>query len=136
MQVFSRLNRDGYFVEDVIAEEMPEGCVESRPPEGYHRPKWNGVELRWVEGAAVPEVLSAAKAAKRSEISRAFVEANTALYPELEPQFAIWLAVPEYAASPNANRPTTIRANIARLRERFAAVEAATTVEQVKAVSW
>lgn len=83
-----------------------------------------------------PEKLGAAKEAKRGELARAFVSANTALYPETAPEYAIWLAVPEYAATPNAQRPQAIRANIARLRVGLAAVEAATTVAAVVAVVW
>lgn len=132
--IFSRVDRDGRFIEDVVAEALPGGCIESRPPEGFQAPKWTG--SAWTEGRAASEVLSDAKAAKRAELSRAFVEANTALYPETEAAFSIWLAVPEYAASPNGARPQAIRANIARLREKLAAVGAATTVERVRAVSW
>jgi hypothetical protein len=75
------------------------------------------------------------KARKRAELSRAFVEANTALYPEVESGFAIWLAVPEYAASPNGERPQSVRANISRLRKRLAAVEAASTVAEVEVIN-
>ncbi len=82
------------------------------------------------------EKLAAAKEAKRAELARAFVAANTALYPETAPEYAIWLAVPEYAATPNAERPQAIRANIARLRDRLATVNAATTLEAVGAVAW
>lgn len=132
--IFSRVDRDGNFIEDVVAEALPEGCIESRPQEGFHAPKWTGSS--WTEGRAASEVLSDAKAAKLAELSRAFVEANTALYPETEAAFSIWLAVPEYAATPNGQRPQAIRANIARLRERLTAVNTASTVEAVAAVAW
>lgn len=139
MKAVARIDGQGMFVEDVIvedvvAEALPEGCIESRPQEGFHAPKWTG--SAWTEGVATSELLSGAKDAKRSELARAFVAANTALYPELEPQFAIWLAVPEYATTPNGQRPQAIRENIARLREKLAAVESAPTVERVKAVAW
>lgn len=82
------------------------------------------------------EKLGAAKEAKRAELALTFVSANTALYPETAPEYAIWLAVPEYAATPNAQRPQAIRTNIARLTVRLAAVNTATTVEAVVAVVW
>lgn len=82
------------------------------------------------------EQLDKAREAKRAELSRAFVVANTTLYPETEPEYAIWLAVPEYAATPNGERPKAVRANITRLRERLAAVDAATSVAAVEAVRW
>lgn len=47
-----------------------------------------------------------------------------------------YVAVPEYAATPNGERPKAIRASIVRLRERLATVDAATTVEALGAVSW
>lgn len=96
----------------------------------------------WDAGTGKPrpvndaERLAAAKEAKRSELARAFVSANTVLYPETAPEYAIWLAVPEYAATPNGQRPQAIRANIARFRERLAAVNAASTLEAVAAVAW
>lgn len=82
------------------------------------------------------EKLAAAKESKRAEIARAFVVANTTLYPETAPDYAIWLAVPEYAATPNGQRPQAIRANIARLRVGLTAVEAASTVAAVVTVTW
>lgn len=137
MRTVARINADGLFVEDVLlgdGQEMPPSCIGSRPPEGFHAPKWTG--SAWTEGKSQAERLVEAKEAKRAELARAFVAANTALYPEAAPEYAIWLAVPEYAATPNAQRPQAIRANIARLRERLAAVNAATTVEAVAAILW
>lgn len=96
----------------------------------------------WDAGTGKPrpvsdaEKLAAAKEAKRSELARAFVAANTTLYPETAPEYAIWLAVPEYAATPTGQRPQAIRANIARLRERLAVVNTASTLEAVAAVAW
>lgn len=46
--------------------------------------------------------------------SRAFVDANTAPYPAVEPVFSIWLAVPESGASRNGERSMAVRDNIAR----------------------
>lgn len=84
----------------------------------------------------VAEILAAAKEAKRSELARAFVAANTTLYPEVESEYAIWLAVPEYVASPSGTRPTVVRNNILRFQDRLSKVSAATTVAEVEAVTW
>ena len=137
MRTVSRIDAGGYFAGDVLltdGQDAPQDTVATRPQEGFYRPRWTGTT--WTEGMAVSGLLVAAKAAKRAELAGAFVGANTALYPEVEDVFSIWLAVPEYAADPNATRPTAIRANITRLRDRLAAVEAATTVAGVEAVAW
>lgn len=108
-----------------------EKLVDEIPPDAV----WDAAsdKLRPVNDA---DRLATAKEAKRAEIARAFVAANTALYPETAPEYAIWLAVPEYAATPNGQRPQAVRANIARLRERLAAVETANTLAAVSAVAW
>lgn len=137
MRTVARINADGLFACDVLlgdGQEMPPNHVESRPPEGFHAPKWTG--SAWTEGKSQAERLAAAKEAKRAELAWAFVAANTTLYSETAPEYAIWLAVPEYAATPNGQRPQAIRANIARYRERLVAVNAAATEADVEGVVW
>jgi len=55
-----RIDQDGYFVEDVLLEdwmEIPSDCIIHEVQEGLHLPKWDFVELQWVEGKIVdPEV--------------------------------------------------------------------------------
>lgn len=137
MRVVARIGAQGYFSADVLVgddEQAPPDTVETRPAAGFHRPRWDGTA--WIEGMASADLLAAAKARKRSEIAQAFVEACTVLYPEIQDVFAIWLAVPEYAASPNGERPRAIRANIARLQDRLGAVAATATVEEVRGIVW
>ena len=139
MRIVSRIDARGFFVEDVILGDdgpPPAGCVEERPLAGFDRPRWNG--SGWEEGEPKTEarIVEETRDAKRAELARAFVGAQSALYPEVDPAHAVWLAVPEYAASPNGQRPQAIRANVARLRGKLAAVEAAATIEAVGAVSW
>lgn len=106
-----------------LVDDIPPGAV------------WDSAtgKLRPVNDA---DRLATAKEAKRAELAQAFVAANTALYPETAPEYAIWLAVPEYAAAPNSQRPQAVRANIARLRDRLAAVGTASTVAAVAALTW
>lgn len=137
MRTAAKIDAAGFFVEDVLLEDNepgPAGVVESRPAEGFHRPKWDG--SGWVEGKSVSELLVDAKIAKRSEIARAFVAANTALYSEVQEEFSVWLALPEYAADPGAERPTQILANISQFQQKLVEVDAAMTIEEVEAISW
>lgn len=49
MQVY-KIDKNGYFVEDVILqenEEIPPDCVTIRPPQPCYKPRWNGTE--WIE---------------------------------------------------------------------------------------
>ena len=53
MIVVSKIDENGYFVEDVIVkegEEIPSDCIETRldtTEKGYYRPRWTGTE--WIE---------------------------------------------------------------------------------------
>lgn len=107
----------------LVFDTVPDGAV------------WDAVSQK-PRPVNAAEILAAAKEAKRSELAQAFVAANTVLYPETAPEYAIWLAVPECAATPLAQRPQAIRANIARLQARLAAAGAATTLEAVGVVAW
>ena len=65
-----KIDQDGYFIEDVLIDEIPmitsesdEGDLTIKDPsyietpcqEGFHRPKWTGKE--WVEGATADELI-------------------------------------------------------------------------------
>lgn len=49
-----KINENGYFVEDVITEDIDNSLIEVPVPEGFYKPKWTGNE--WVEGATVEEI--------------------------------------------------------------------------------
>lgn len=137
MRVVAKVDSNGLFIGDVLLEDnapTPRDAVETRPREGFRRPRYDGTA--WTEGMATAEILTVVKSAKRAELAQAFVAANTVLYPEVSEEFAIWLAVPEYAASPNGARPTAIRSNILRFQDRRSKVDAATTEAGVLAVIW
>jgi hypothetical protein len=51
VRAVAKIDGNGLFLEDVLIEDsapIPQGCVPSRPPEGFHRPKWTG--SAWVVG--------------------------------------------------------------------------------------
>jgi hypothetical protein len=64
-QVF-KVDADGYYVEDVILSrpkgrdgkyppwDVPDDCVETKPPEGLFQLKWNGTD--WEEGLSQTDV--------------------------------------------------------------------------------
>ena len=78
MRLVSRIDAEGFFVEDVLLgeeEPLPAGTIESRPPEGLHVPRWDG--RAWVEAMALQDRLQAARQAKISQIrSRLDIEAS------------------------------------------------------------
>ena len=66
MRVVARVDAAGRFVEDVLLEDgeaLPEGCVETRPQDGFHVPRWTG--SAWAEGKPDAEILASQRAGKR-----------------------------------------------------------------------
>jgi len=48
---------NGFFVEDVILKDeeyTPIDCIETLCPDGFYKPKWNGIA--WVEGLSQSEI--------------------------------------------------------------------------------
>ncbi|HBY19725.1 MAG TPA: hypothetical protein DEG71_01735 [Clostridiales bacterium] len=70
-----RIDQDGYFVEDILLDEeleIPKDCIDVEDGlVGKYLPKWDFIELKWVEGKVFdPEVeLKNAKDAKISELN-------------------------------------------------------------------
>ena len=60
MIVVSKIDENGYFVEDVIVkkgEEIPSDCIETRldtSERGYYRPRWTGT--KWIEDMSQEEI--------------------------------------------------------------------------------
>lgn len=51
-----KIDENGYYIEPVILEkeqEIPNDCVEVRPPQPCYKPRWAGEE--WVEEGNPPE---------------------------------------------------------------------------------
>lgn len=52
-----RINKDGYYVEDVIVQdvdELSDSQIEIPPPNGLYRAKWTGEE--WIETMSQEEI--------------------------------------------------------------------------------
>jgi len=54
MKQVYRIDADGYYVEPVIADEIPSDCIEIQPPQGLYRGKWTGIE--WIEDMSQEEI--------------------------------------------------------------------------------
>ena len=131
MRIVARVDESGLFVEDVLVEDnaaLPAGCVEARPPAGFHLPRWTG--STWTEGKPAAEILAAERAGKRAEMEAAFAAECGAEFP------SPWVAVAALAADPRDARITALRARATKLRDKLAAVDSAATLEAVRAISW
>jgi hypothetical protein len=140
MRVVSKIDAGGLYTEDVLLEDgqaLPSSCVEERPSEGFHRPKWDGSS--WIEGKPTAEILEAAKASKRSQLKSAFRD-------HYEPTFEAGFLEVDYIldrlrrnlAVPQAERDklTAVASGIDKLRGLFAQVNAAPQVAEVEGISW
>jgi hypothetical protein len=59
MRKVIRIDEQGYYREDVILQDhepTPVDCVEIEVPEGFYYPKWDFVNLQWVEGLSEEEI--------------------------------------------------------------------------------
>lgn len=55
--IIAKIDEQGLFIEDILIkdnEETPTDCIEIPCPEGFHRPKWDGIG--WVEGLTQEEI--------------------------------------------------------------------------------
>lgn len=135
MRVASKIDAQGFFGGDVLledAQKLPAGCVESRPPEGYHRPRWTG--SAWTEGKAGAEVLAVAKDSKKRQLEQAFADETAASFGG----GAAWAGVMVGALATDARdaRITALKARVVKLRDKLAAVEGATTIAEVETITW
>ncbi|MEH7503296.1 hypothetical protein V7152_15005 [Neobacillus drentensis] len=57
-QVF-KIGTDGFYIEPVIVqdgEELTAELIEVEIPEGFYKPKWDKVNIKWVEGLTQEEI--------------------------------------------------------------------------------
>ena len=84
-RVVAKVNAEGLYVEDVLVRDgapTPPGCIEQRPPEGLHRPRWTGSAGGWTEGMAQGEIAEALKPQKLEEMHAAALEELSPLFTE------------------------------------------------------
>lgn len=131
MRIVSSIDANGLFTGDVLLEEgepLPAGTIDSRPPEGFHKPRWDGTA--WVEGTSVAELLEKARRAKIAEIrSRVVLEAS-AIMP-------VWEFI--YIIRTNVNDPRS--ATLDTIAQKGRNIEAylnasSRTLAEIKAVTW
>ncbi len=144
MRAVSKTDGQGNFAGDVLLIEgapLPAGCIESRPPEGFYAPKWNGFE--WIEGKPPGEILEGLKAAKVDEMAARAID-------ELAPMFtpgkgrdetallvaAHVLKICEALKIPPDPRLSEVVATGEKALGLKAEVEVAATVEELEAVTW
>ena len=129
MRVVSRV-RDGLFIEDVLLEDdapLPEGCIESRPPEGFHSPRWDGAA--WVEAKPSTELLEERRQTKIAEIrSRVVFEANAIM--------SVWEFIYITRIRVTDPRTTTLEGIARKGRDLEAWAKAATTVAEIESITW
>jgi len=68
MKQIYKIDTNGYLVEVLIVQdnlELPTDCINTKPQDGLHKPKWNGTE--WIEGD-IKSVLILNKSVKEQSI--------------------------------------------------------------------
>jgi hypothetical protein len=143
MRVVSKIDEQGFFVEDVLLADnaaLPSSeYVESRPPQGFHKPKWDGTRepAAWVEGKAAAEIFLEAKASKEAELRDAadsWYRMNVRAF-EGAVVAAKWAKGQALLAEEQVVF-NDMNASYTRLKSLISQVRAATTVAEVEAISW
>lgn len=135
MRVVARIDAQGTFVEDVLLEDgaaLPEGTVDTRPPEGFHRPRWDG--SKWVEGKPSAEILESLKVAKRSEMEQAFATETAQSFGGGSGWPGVMVGV--LATNPQDTRISALRTRTQKLSQKLSDVSNATTTAGALAVAW
>ena len=144
MKVVSQVSVEGYFVEDVLVPDgkpLPEGCIESRPPEGLHLPRWNG--SAWEEGKPTSELVEARKPQKIAEMHAAALDELSPLFTDQRGNDELALVLAAHVkricealgveADPRLSEVERVGEKALAKRDE---IEAATTPEEVEAVEW
>jgi hypothetical protein len=142
MRVVSKIDEQGFFVEDVLLADnaaLPSSeHVESRPPQGFHRPKWDGTS--WVEGKPEEEIVESKRAGKIAEIHSAAVEELSPLFTSEHGKdeliFLLAAHIKSMAgaqADPRLVKVEEVGQKALAKRDR---VEAATSLEELEAIRW
>jgi hypothetical protein len=131
----------GLFVVDVLLEDdepTPEGCIETRPPEGFHRPRWNGEELRWVEGKPESEIVEARKPQKIAEMHAAAIDELAPLFADEHGKdeliFLLAAHVKSIAGAQADPRLSEVERIGSKALTKKAQIEAATSAEELEGI--
>lgn len=110
---------------EFVVSEVPAGWV------------WDAANKR-LRPRTDAELLAIAKREKRAEGATRMHRENRALYPEVQEVEGAWVAeaMIDLITEPRGARVASIKANRDRRARFYAAVEAAATVDAVRAVSW
>jgi hypothetical protein len=143
MRVVSKIDEQGFFLEDVLLDNdapLPSSeHVESRPPQGFHKPKWDGTS--WVEGKPEGEILEDLKVAQIQDFhNRAITDLEEAL-PEGRDELqaihnATLIAVCERLGVPVDARMSAVDAVQRKAFAKKAQIEAAQSSEELEGISW
>jgi hypothetical protein len=142
MRVVAKVNAQGFYLEDVFVADgapLPASHIESRPQQGFHRPKWSAASLAWVEGKPAADILTEAKANKEAELR----DAADSWYRANVRSFEGAIVTAKYGRSGltalNAEERAvfdSMNANYQRLKDLIVQTRAATTIAEVEAISW
>jgi hypothetical protein len=146
MRVVAKGDQQRNFLEDALLGEgaqLPASCIEQRPPEGLHRPKWTGSE--WVEGKPSSEILASAKAVKiHNFAARAIDDLDatglfTSQHGDRETLFVVaktLKAICSQLGIPLDGRLDAIATTGDKAMSKKAAIEAAQSTEELEAIQW
>jgi hypothetical protein len=144
MRAVSKVDAQGYFVSDVLLEDgeaTPQGCIESRPPEGFYSPKWTGSE--WVEGKPQAEILDDAKEQKINTFAAVAVDELrpyvTGEHGDREMLFVVAKHVKalfDAQGIPVDPRLSALTSTGEKAMTKLTEIEAAGSVEELEAIGW
>jgi hypothetical protein len=143
-RLVAKVDTQGYFLEDVLLEDgapLPASCIESRPPAGFHSPRWAVSE--WVEGKPEAEIVEDLKAQKIDAFARLAVDDLrpyvTGEHGDREMLFVVAKHVKalfDAQGMPADPRLTALIETGDKAMSKLEEVEAAATVEELEGIEW
>jgi hypothetical protein len=141
MRVVAKIDAQGMYLEDLLLEDdqpLPAGTVATRPPEGFHTPKWDG--SAWVEGKPEEEILEAKKPQKIAEIHAAAISELTPLFTSEHGKDELIFLLAAHVKSIAGAQADPRLAEVERVGSKALAkrdeVEAASTQAELESIEW
>jgi hypothetical protein len=144
MRIVSKIDASGMFVADVILKDdaaLPAGCIESRPPAGFHSPRW--VVSEWVEGKPEAEIVEDLKTQKIDEFAGRAIDDLSPLFTDGKGRDETMLLlaghVLQIAEALNVQADPRLEQVVstgAKAMQKKAEVEQAATVAELEAIGW